>query len=162
ASAQLNAARLLAERYGPLQARGVVSKQDYDNAVAGSRSGEAAVEAAKAAVETARIDLGYTQVRSPIAGRIGRSLVTEGAVVKAAQDESIAVVAQLDPIYVDVTQSTTELLRLRRDLAAGTLQRDAKEQAEVKLVLEDGSSYARSGTLKFTEVTVDTGTGSVL
>jgi membrane fusion protein (multidrug efflux system) len=140
----------------------VVSKQDYDNAVATSGSAEAAVAAAKAAVETARIDLTYTQVRSPITGRIGRSLVTEGALVKAAQDESIAVVAQLDPIYVDVSQSSAELLRLRRALAAGTLQRDAKTQAEVKLVLEDGSTYAQPGVLQFSEVTVDPGTGSVL
>jgi membrane fusion protein (multidrug efflux system) len=162
AAAQLNAARLLTERYGPLQERGVVSKQDYDNAVATSGSAEAAVAAAKAAVETARIDLTYTQVRSPITGRIGRSLVTEGALVKAAQDESIAVVAQLDPIYVDVSQSSAELLRLRRALAAGTLQRDAKTQAEVKLVLEDGSTYAQPGVLQFSEVTVDPGTGSVL
>lgn len=159
--AQANAARLLAERYGPLQERGVVSKQDYDNAIAARRSAEAAVEASRAALESARINMGYTQVLSPISGRIGRSLVTEGALVKAAQDAPIAVVAQLDPIYVDVTQSSSELLRLRRELAAGTLQQDARE-AQVTLRLEDGSGYPQTGKLQFTEVTVDAGTGSVL
>jgi membrane fusion protein (multidrug efflux system) len=162
AEAQANAARLLAERYGPLQERGVVSKQEYDNAVAGRGSAEAAIAGAKAAVETARININYTQVRSPITGRIGRSLVTEGALVKAAQDEPIAVVAQLDPIYVDVTQSSSELLRLRRDIATGTLQRDAAKQPKVSLKLEDGTAYPESGSLQFTEVTVDQGTGSVL
>jgi membrane fusion protein (multidrug efflux system) len=160
--AQLTAARLLAERYGPLQARGVVSKQDNDNAIAANGSAEAAVASAKAAVETARIDLSYTQVLAPISGRIGRSLVTEGALVKAAQDEPIATIAQLDPIYVDVTQSSSELLRLRRDLESGRLQQDAKQQAKVTLLLEDGSTYAQPGSLQFSEVTVDQSTGSVL
>ncbi|MET0281598.1 MAG: efflux RND transporter periplasmic adaptor subunit [Steroidobacteraceae bacterium] len=160
--AQFNASRLLAERYGPLQERGVVSKQDYDDAVAGRTSGEAAVAGAKAEVETARINLSYTQVRAPISGRIGRSLVTEGALVKAAQDDPIAVIAQLDPIYVDVTQSSTELLRLRRDMAAGLLQRDTNQQAKVSLKLEDGTVYPQSGSLQFSEVSVDPGTGSVL
>jgi membrane fusion protein, multidrug efflux system len=162
AQAQLTAAKLLADRYGPLQERGVVSKQDNDNAIAANGSAEAAVASAKAAVETARIDLGYTQVLAPITGRIGRSLVTEGALVKAAQDEPIATIAQLDPIYVDVTQSSSELLRLRRDMDAGRLQRDAKQQARVTLLLEDGSTYAQPGSLQFTEVTVDQSTGSVL
>jgi membrane fusion protein (multidrug efflux system) len=162
AQAQLTAAKLLAERYGPLQERGVVSKQDNDNAIAANGSAEAAVASAKAAVETARIDLGYTQVRAPISGRIGRSLVTEGALVKAAQDAPIATIAQLDPIYVDVTQSSSELLRLRRDLDAGRLQQDAKQQAKVTLLLEDGGTYPQTGTLQFSEVTVDQSTGSVL
>ncbi len=162
AQAQLTAAKLLADRYGPLQERGVVSKQDNDNAIAANGSAEAAVASAKAAVETARIDLSYTQVLAPISGRIGRSLVTEGALVKAAQDEPIATIAQLDPIYVDVTQSSSELLRLRRDMDAGRLQRDAKQQARVTLLLEDGSTYAQPGSLQFSEVTVDPSTGSVL
>jgi len=101
-------------------------------------------------------------VVAPIAGRIGRSLVTEGALVKAAQDAPIATIAQLDPIYVDVTQSSSELLRLRRDMESGRLQRDAKQQARVTLLLEDGSTYAQPGSLQFSEVTVDQGTGSVL
>jgi membrane fusion protein, multidrug efflux system len=162
AEAQLNAARLLAERYEPLQQRGVVSKQDYDNAVAGRQSGEAAVAAARASVEAARIDMGYTQLRAPISGRIGRSLISEGALAKKAQDDPLATIAQLDPIYVDVTQSSSDLLRLRRDLAAGRLQAAGAGKARVELVLEDGTAYAASGSLQFTEVTVDQGTGSVL
>lgn len=162
AEAQLNAAKLLAERYGPLHERGVVSKQDYDNAVAGDKSAAAAVASAKAALETARIDLTYTQVRSPISGRIGRSLVTEGALVTRNQEQPLATVAQLDPIYVDVTQSSTDLLNLQREFTAGRLQRDARQQAKVSLLLEDGSAYPEPGSLQFSEVTVDAGTGSVL
>jgi membrane fusion protein (multidrug efflux system) len=162
AEAQLNAAKLLAERYGPLHERGVVSKQDYDNAVAGDKSAAAAVASAKAALETARIELTYTQVRSPISGRIGRSQVTEGALVTRNQEQPLATVAQLDPIYVDVTQSSTDLLNLQRDFAAGRLQRDARQQAKVSLLLEDGSAYPEPGSLQFSEVTVDAGTGSVL
>jgi len=160
--AQLNAAKLLSDRYESLQAKGVISKQDFDNAQASNLSAAAAVEAARAAVESARIDLGHTQVRAPIAGRIGRSLVTEGALVKDAQDEALASIAQLDPIYVDVTESSAELLRQRRDFDAGLLQRDAKQQAKVTLTLEDGSSYPQAGSLQFSEVSVDAGTGSVL
>lgn len=162
AEAQLNAARLLSERYGPLQEQGVVSKQDYDNALAARKSGEAAVAAAKAALETARIDLNYTQVRSPIPGRIGRSLASEGALVTRNQDAPLATVAQLDPIYVDVTQSSSDLLRLQRDLAAGRLQRDANQNARVTLLLEDGTEYPHVGSLQFSEVTVEATTGSVL
>lgn len=160
--AQQNASRLLAERYESLLGNGVVSRQDYDNAVAARRSADAAVAAAKAAQEAARIDLAYTQVRAPIAGRIGRSQVTEGALVTKAQDSPLATIAQLDPIYVDVTQSSTELLRLRQDFAAGRLQRNEQQQARVRLTLEDGSRYPAEGALQFTEVTVDPGTGSVL
>jgi membrane fusion protein, multidrug efflux system len=162
AEAQLVATGLQARRYGPLLKEGAVSQQELDNAVAAQGSAEAAVASAKAAVETARIDIGYTQVRAPITGRIGRSMVTEGALVKAAQDAAIATIAQLDPIYVDVTESSSELLRLRRDFDAGRLQRDAKQQARVTLTLEDGSRYPDSGVLQFSEVTVDPGTGSVL
>ncbi|MEO8308441.1 MAG: efflux RND transporter periplasmic adaptor subunit [Pseudomonadota bacterium] len=162
AEAQSVAAKLLAERYGPLQRSGVVSKQDNDNAVAAQRTSEAAVAAARAELETTRIDLAYTEVRSPISGRIGRSLVTEGALVTKAQDAPLATIAQLDPIYVDVTQSSSDLLRLRRDFDAGRLQRNAQQQAKVRLRLEDGSAYAQEGSLQFTEVTVDQGTGSVL
>lgn len=162
AEAQLNAAKLLTERYGPLRERGVVSRQDFDNAEAASKSAAAAVEAARAALETARIDLSYTQVRSPISGRIGRSLVTEGALVTRNQEQALATVAQLDPIYVDVTQSSTELLHLQREFASGRLQRVGEQQAKVSLKLEDGSAYPRTGSLQFSEVTVDAGTGSVL
>lgn len=162
AEAQLNAARLLSERYGPLQEQGVVSKQDFDNALAARKSGEAAVAAAMAALETARIDLNYTQVRSPIRGRIGRSLVSEGALVTRNQETPLATVAQLDPIYVDVTQSSSDLLRLQRDFAAGRLQRDANQNARVTLLLEDGTEYPHAGALQFSEVTVESSTGSVL
>jgi len=162
AEAQLNAARLLTERYGPLQESGVISKQDNDNAVAARKSGEAAVAAARAALETARIDVDYTQVRAPIAGRIGRSLVSEGALVTRNQEQPLATVAQLDPIYVDVTQSSGDLLRLQRDFAAGRLQRDANQNARVTLLLEDGTEYPHTGSLQFSEVTVDSTTGSVL
>lgn len=160
--AQLNAARLQAERSASLVESGVVSRQDNDNVQATARSAEALVAAARAAVESSRIDLGYSQVRAPISGRIGRSLVTEGALVTSEQDQPLATVAQLDPIFVDVTESSARLLRLRRDLAEGRLQRTDAEHASVRLTLEDGTPYAHEGTLKFSEVTVDEGTGSVL
>ncbi len=162
AEAQLNSARLLAERYAPLLAAGAVSKQDLDNAVASKLSADAQVAAAKAALQTARIDVGYTQVRAPIAGRIGRSLVTEGALVTKAQDAPLASIAQLDPIYVDMTQSSTELLLLRREFDAGRMQRAGGKKAKVELTLEDGGRYPLPGSLQFSEVTVDQGTGSVL
>lgn len=162
AEAQLNAARLLAQRYGQLQQGGVVSRQDFDDAEAARLTAEASVAAARAALDTARIDLGYTELRSPITGRIGRSLVTEGALVTRNQDEPLATVAQLDPILVDVTQSSAELLRLQQDIAAGHLQQDARQEAVVTLTLEDGREYPRKGRLRFTEVTVDEGTGSVV
>lgn len=162
AEAQLNAARLLAERYGRLQQGGVVSRQDFDDAEAARLTAEASLAAARAALDTARIDLGYTEVRSPITGRIGRSLVTEGALVTRNQDEPLATIAQLDPILVDVTQSSVELLRLQQDIAAGHLQQDARHEAVVALTLEDGRQYPLKGRLRFTEVTVDEGTGSVV
>ena len=147
-------ARALAERYKPLAEASAVSKQDYDNAVASHLQ-------AQAAVETARINLIYTRVLSPITGRIGRSLITEGALVTANQAIALATVQQLDPVYVDVTQPTTMLLRLKREAAAGLLKQNEMGQAQVRLRLEDGSDYSRTGTLQFSEVTVDEGTGSV-
>jgi RND family efflux transporter MFP subunit len=147
-------ARALAERYKPLTEANAVSKQDYDNAVASHLQ-------AQAAVETARINLIYTRVLSPITGRIGRSLITEGALVTANQATALATVQQLDPVYVDVTQPTTTVLRLKREAAAGLLKQNEAGQAQVRVRLEDGSDYARTGTLEFSEVTVDQGTGSV-
>jgi membrane fusion protein, multidrug efflux system len=147
-------ARALAERYKPLVEANAVSKQDYDNAVAAHLQ-------AQAAVETARINLIYTRVLSPITGRIGRSLITEGALVTANQTTALATVQQLDPVYVDVTQPTTTVLRLKREAGAGLLKQNEAGQAQVRLRLEDGSDYARPGTLEFSEVTVDQGTGSV-
>jgi membrane fusion protein, multidrug efflux system len=147
-------ARSLAERYKPLAEANAVSKQDYDNAIAGYLQ-------AKAAVETARINLIYTKVLSPITGRIGRSLITEGALVTANQAAALATVQQMDPMYVDVTQPTTTLLRLRQEAAAGLLKQNAAGETPVRVRLEDGSDYAHPGMLQFSEVTVDLTTGSV-
>src|SRR5277367_3006649 len=147
-------ARALSERDKPLAEANAVAKQDYDNAVASHLQ-------AQAAVETARINLIYTRVLSPITGRISRSLITEGALVTANQATVLATVQQLDPVYVDVTQPTTTLLRLEREAAAGLLKQDEEGKAQVQVRLEDGSLYAHPGTLEFSEVTVDETTGSV-
>ncbi|MEW6464170.1 MAG: efflux RND transporter periplasmic adaptor subunit [Pseudomonadota bacterium] len=147
-------AKSLADRYKLLVADKAVSQQAYDEA-------RAAGLQADAALEQARIDLRYTKVLAPISGRIGRSGVTEGALVTSGQTMAMATIQQLDPIYVDVTQSSKELLRLRADLAAGRLQKAGDNSAKVQLVLEDGSHYAHEGTLEFSEVAVDEGTGSV-
>jgi membrane fusion protein (multidrug efflux system) len=154
AVAALAAAKALAERDKPLVESNLVSKQDYDNA-------EAAHLQAQAGVETARINLVYTRVLSPISGRIGRSFVTEGALVTANQATALANVQQLDPIYIDVTQPSTTLLRLKREAAAGVLKQTEEGKTQVQLKLEDGTDYAHPGTLEFSEVTVDQGTGSV-
>jgi len=147
-------AKALADRYKLLVADKAVSQQAYDEA-------RAAGLQADAALEQARIDLRYTKVLAPISGRIGRSAVTEGALVSNGQASAMAIIQQLDPIYVDVTQSSKELLRLRRDLADGRLQKAGDSAAKVALKLEDGSRYAHEGTLEFSEVAVDEGTGSV-
>ncbi|WP_372395889.1 efflux RND transporter periplasmic adaptor subunit [Azospirillum sp. HJ39] len=161
AEAATASAQLTVNRYQPLAKEKAVSQQDLDTAVATLRQGQADVAAAKATVETARINLEYTKVRSPISGRTGRSSVTPGALVTAGQTTSMVTVTQLDPIYVDVTQPSSALLSLRRDLAAGRIQGAAAGQAEVRLVLEDGREYDRPGTLQFSEVTVDQTTSSV-
>jgi membrane fusion protein (multidrug efflux system) len=161
AEADLYAARLTADRYAELVKTNTISKQANDEAVSTLRQAQAKVAAAQAALTKARIDLDFTQVKSPIAGRIGRSTVTPGALVTANQAEALATVQQLDPIYVDLTQSSADLLRLKRDLAAGILQRDADDTVPVKLLLEDGSEYAAEGKLAFSEVSVDQTTGSV-
>jgi membrane fusion protein, multidrug efflux system len=147
-------ARALAERYKQLVGGNLVSKQDYDNAVAARLQ-------ADAAVETAHINLVYTKVLSPISGRIGRSFVTEGALITADQATALATVQELEPIYVDVTQPTSTLLRLEREAAAGLLKQSETGKPQVRLQLEDGTDYAHPGTLEFSEVTVDEGTGSV-
>ena len=147
-------AKSLADRYKLLVADKAVSQQAYDEA-------RAAGLQADAALEQARIDLRYTKVMAPISGRIGRSTVTEGALVSNGQANAMATIQQLDPIYVDVTQSSKELLRLRRDLAEGRLQKASDSAAKVALKLEDGSRYAHEGTLEFSEVAVDESTGSV-
>src|SRR3954462_3872496 len=139
AEAQAVTAKLLAERYEPLIAANAVSKQENDEAIASRARAEADVASARAAVESARINVVYTQLLSPITGRIGRTLVTEGALVTSGQQGPLATIQQLDPIYVDITQSSTEMLRLQRQLANGELVKVADNQAEVSLTLEDGT-----------------------
>ena len=162
AEAQAVTAKLLAERYAPLIAANAVSKQENDEAIAANARAEADVASARAAVEAARINVVYTQVLSPISGQIGRTLVTEGALVTSGQQAPLATVQQLDPIYVDITQSSTEMLRLQRQFANGELVKDDKNQAEVSLTLEDGSVYPERGRLKVSEASVDPSTGSVV
>jgi membrane fusion protein (multidrug efflux system) len=161
AEANLYAARLKAGRYAELVKIEAVSKQANDEADAALKQAQADVGAARAALDRTRIDLGYTRVTSPIAGRIGRSAVTPGALVTANQDDALATVQRLDPIYVDLTQSSADMLRMRRDLESGRLRRVAGNAVPVRLVLEDGSVYGVEGKLAFSEVTVDEGTGSV-
>jgi membrane fusion protein (multidrug efflux system) len=157
--ANLVSLRLTEGRYRDLVKIRAVSQQDYDNASAALQQTEAELAIAKAAVETARINLAYTKISAPISGRIGRSTVTDGALVTANQATALATVQQLDPMYVDVTQSTADLLKLKQSLANGALKKS--NSAQIKLLLEDGSSYPLPGTLKFSEVTVDQSTGSV-
>ncbi|MBP7797390.1 MAG: efflux RND transporter periplasmic adaptor subunit [Thermoanaerobaculaceae bacterium] len=161
AEANVPAARSRAERLKEAVAARAAGQQDLDNAVAAQATAEASVAAAGAAVESARINLAFTPVKSPISGRIGKSSVTVGALVAAYQPVPLAVVQQLDPIYVDVTQSSAELLRLRKALSSGKLTQDVEGQRKVRLVLEDGTPYAREGTLKFADVSVEPSTGSV-
>jgi membrane fusion protein (multidrug efflux system) len=161
AEATLGSARVTVSRYRPLVAQNAVSRLDYETAVATQRGAEADVAAARAAVTTAQINLDYTKVDSPIAGATSRSAMTVGALVTADQTATMLTVTQLDPIYVDVTQPATTLLRLRRDLAEGRLARASESEAEVRLVLEDGTDYPHAGRLQVSEVTVDQSTGSV-
>jgi membrane fusion protein (multidrug efflux system) len=158
AEATLNTARLNSRRSADLFAINAVSKQDDENAAAALKQGEADVAAAAAAVRSAEVILGYARITAPIGGRIGRSSVTQGALVTANQDEPLATVQQLDPIYVDLTQSSAEWLALRRELAAGRLE--GTQDMPVAIVLEDGTPYAQSGKLAFSEVSVDPTTGS--
>lgn len=152
--------KLRAERIQGLLASEVVSEQEVDDAVAAHKAALADVAAGEAAVQAARINLGYTRVTSPIAGRIGRSEVTEGAYAQQAQATLMATVQQLDPIYVDLTQSSTEVLRLQRQLEAGDLVRSG-DGAKVHLVFEDGTRYGEEGTLQFADVSVNPTTGSI-
>ncbi|WP_332772410.1 efflux RND transporter periplasmic adaptor subunit [Phenylobacterium sp.] len=152
-------AKLKADRYRDLVAINAVSRQENDDAQAAAQQAAANVQAQRAAVDQARINLGYTRVAAPISGRIGKSSVTPGALVTAGQANALAVVQNLDRIYVDVTQSSADLLKLKRDMAAGQL--GATGAAQVSLILEDGSTYPLPGTLQFSDVTVDPGTGSV-
>jgi len=154
AEAALKSSSALANRYAGLVKERAVSPQDYDQA-------QASFLRDQAALESAQINLRYTRVLAPISGRIGRSVASEGALVNNSQQAPLAVIQQLDPIYVDLTQSSKDILRLRKELAAGHLQQAGENAAKVKLKLEDGSLYEHEGRLEFSEVSVDTGTGSV-
>lgn len=158
AKATLEAAKLKDERFAGLAKIEGVSKQDADDARAARELAIANVAQKQAALDAARINLDYTSIRAPISGRIGKSSVTAGALVTAGQPQALATIRALDPIYVDLTQSSEARLRLRAQLGAGTLQQGS---AKVKLKLGDGSTYAQAGTLEFAEVAVDAATGSV-
>lgn len=159
AEASLLPVKLKADRYKDLVKMNAVSKQDYDEAYAHLKQAEAEIEAAKAAADAAKINLNYSKVKAPISGRIGRSLVTTGALVTANQPAPLSTIQRMDPVFVDVTQSAAELLKLRQTLASGKLKKG--NATSVKLLLEDGTPYPLTGTLKFSDVTVDQSTGSV-
>ncbi len=161
AEANLTTLKLKADRYADLVKINAVAKQDYDDAEAAYKQAEAAVAQNKAAVESAEINLGYTRVTAPISGRIGRSLVTPGALVTSGQSTALATIQTLDPIYVDVSQSADQLIALKRAIAGGQLAGAGPASARVKLLLQDGTPYPAEGVLKFSEVTVDQTTGSV-
>lgn len=160
AKANASIAQATLNRYRPLLGTRYISRQDYDQAAATAAQTRAAVEAAQAALESARINLSWSTLTSPISGRVGRSSVTEGALVQASQADALATVQQLDPLYVDVTQSSQDFLRLQQELASGRLQQQAGK-ARVNVLLADGSTYPESGTLAFSDVTVDQTTGSI-
>lgn len=153
-------AELKVRRYAGLIAKKAVSQEEYDEAVAELKQAKATVAMDRAAVSAAAIDLAYTEVTAPIAGRIGRSAITQGALVTQNQETALATVQQLDPIYVDLTQSSAELLRLKRSLSNGQLK-PVNGNANVELLLEDGSRYDKAGKLQFSEVSVDEQTGTV-
>ncbi len=162
AQANLTQASAQAERYKPLLEANAISKQDYINAVAAQKSAQADVAAGQAAVQTAQINLGYANVTSPISGRIGRALVTEGALVGQGEATQLATVQQINPMYVNFTQSTTDVLKLRRALSGGQLKRAAgAEAASVRVVLDDGTEYASAGRLLFSDLTVDPTSGQI-
>ena len=160
AEAAVLAARPKAERYKNLVGIDAISKQDGDDALATLRQNEAAVVAARAAVKTAQINLDYTKVTAPISGRIGTSTYTPGALVTAGQTAALTTIQQLNPIYVDVTQTSAQLLALRKQIASGALKA-VNGKVAVRIILEDGSELADSGTLEFVGTSVDTGTGNV-
>lgn len=161
AEATLRQAKTKAERHQALVEINAVSKQDYDNAVAAAEQSEADVLSAKAAVEMASLSLGYATVTAPISGRIGAAKITEGALVSQVEATQMATIQQLDPIYIDFTQSSTEVLRLRRALKAGQIKSLAPGEAKVTLLLEDGTQYQHPGRLLFSDITVDETTGMI-
>ena len=161
ARANVDSTRAQAERDKVLVAGNAVSKQAYVNAVAAQGQAEADVASGVAAVQAAAINLGYTDVIAPISGRIGPSLVTQGAYVQASAATLMATIQKIDPIYVDLNETSVEGLRLRQRVASGQVKLAGPDQAKVRLLLEDGTEYAQTGTLQFTDITVDSGTGSV-
>ena len=158
AAANADATRVKADRYRPLAEMEAVAKQDYTDAAAQARQAAAAVAQSRAQLETARINLRFTKVPAPITGRIGRSLFTEGALVTASQTDPLTTISRLDPMFVDIQQSSADLLKLRRALASGGV---APSSAAVRLKLEDGSDYGQTGTVQFAEVMVNESTGTV-
>lgn len=161
AQATLAAAQLTAKRNAGLLAIDAISTQTNDDSQAAMKEDEAAVAEAQAALETARINLQYTHITSPISGRVETSTVTPGALVTASQDTALTTVQQLDPIYVDIPQSSADVLQLRQAIASGSLKTDANNAVAIKLTLEDGSTYKHQGKLQFTGTTVNTTTGSI-
>jgi membrane fusion protein (multidrug efflux system) len=155
AEASFESARLLAQRYERLVKTSAISQQDRDDA-------RSSWLQAKAEVDSARIDLGYTSITAPISGRIGRSSVTQGALLTANQTNALATIQQLDPIYVDIPQSSTSLLKLQDEFAAGHLKNDSQQQTEVRLMLDSGREYPHPGRIRLSEVTVDESTDSVI
>lgn len=162
AEANVPPARYKAERYKELVASKAISRQDYDEADSAYKKAQADLEAAKAEMEKAFINLEYTSIKAPISGKIGRSSVTTGALVTANQSAALATIQKLDQVYVDVTQTSASLLKLKRNTESGMIKKDSVNQAKVRLVLEDGTPYPQEGVLKFSDVTVDTGTGSII
>ncbi|OGB82619.1 MAG: efflux transporter periplasmic adaptor subunit, partial [Burkholderiales bacterium RIFOXYC12_FULL_60_6] len=150
-----------AERFKPLIEAKAISQQEFVNAQAAQKLAEADVAVARAAVQTARINLGYAAITAPISGRIGRALVTEGALVGQGEATPMAVIQQIDPMYVNFTQSASDVMRLRRQLESGQLKRAGNQAASVRLVLEDGSEYAKPGKLLFSDLTVDSTSGQI-
>lgn len=161
AEANLATAKAKSDRYADLVKINAVSRQDYDDALAAAKQAAATVQQEKAAVESAAINLGYTRVTAPISGRAARSLFTKGALVTSGQTNALTTISRLDPIYVDVTQSAAEELKLRQAMEAGKLRSGGVTTAKVRLILEDGSTYPLEGRLEFAEVTVDQTTGTV-
>jgi membrane fusion protein (multidrug efflux system) len=154
-------ARAQAERFKPLIEAKAISQQEFVNAQAAQKLAEADVAVARAAVQTARINLGYAAINAPISGRIGRALVTEGALVGQGEATPMAVIQQTDPMYVNFTQSASEVMQLRRQLESGQLKRAGSQAASVRVVLEDGSEYAKPGKLLFSDLTVDSTSGQI-
>ena len=161
AKASISSSKAKADRYSKLLKIKALSQQDFDDADAAYKQASAELLTAEAQLQTAQINLDYSQVSSPISGQISKSSVTVGALVSASQATALATVTQLDPIYVDLTQSSNELTKLKKALASGALSIDAASQTDVELTMEDGSVYPHKGILQFSEVTVDPSTGSV-